>query len=61
MKEDVFMMIQRIANLDPDTYYFFCKWLRDEKGIIIGELIKESGVTQDRMLTAFILSRREAN
>lgn len=55
------MMIHRIANLEPDTYYSFCMWLRDEKGTNIGELIRESGVTQDRMLTAFILSRREAS
>ena len=54
------MMIHRIANLEPDMYYSFCKWPRDEKGTNIGELIQESGVAQDRMLTAFILSRREA-
>lgn len=55
------MIIQRILNLDSYTYYSFCKWLRDEKGTNIRELIQESCVTQDRMLTAFILSRREAN
>ena len=54
------MMIQRIANLDPDTYYLFCEWLIRYKQTCIGQLIQESGVTQDRMLTAFILSRREA-
>ena len=54
------MMIQRIANLDPDTYYLFCEWLRRYKQTCIGELIKDSGVSQDRMLTEFILSRREA-
>ena len=55
------MMIHRIANLEPVTYYSFCMWLRDEKGTNIGELIRKSRVTQYCMLRAFILSRREAN
>jgi hypothetical protein len=51
-------MIRRIAMLDTDTYILFCGWLR-KQGTSIGELLKESGVTQDRKLTEFILWRKE--
>ena len=51
------MMIRKIANLDPDTYSSFCFWLREEKKMPIGKLIKEDGIEQDRMLTLFFVER----
>ena len=32
-------MIRRIATLDPDTYAAFCRWLREDQGTTIGELL----------------------
>ena len=48
-------MIQRIANLDRDTYVAFCWWLRETQGIAIGTLIKDYRYVQDRMLTKFLI------
>ena len=48
-------MIQRIAKLDSDTYAAFCRWLREDQGTTIGELLKESGVSQDHTLTKFLV------
>lgn len=48
-------MIRRIATLDPDTYAAFCRWLREDQGTTIGELLKESGVSQDHTLTKFLV------
>ena len=48
-------MINRIAKLDPDTYTAFCRWLRESQGTTIGELVKESGVSQDRAVTKFLI------
>lgn len=49
------MIIQRIVNLDSDTHFEFCRWLRQNEGTTISDLIKDSGVAQDRMLTKFMI------
>ena len=53
------MMIRRIAEMDPDLYYNFCTWLRNDYGTPIGILIKDTGYVQNRVLNQFLISRKE--